>query len=282
MRKHFRILLAVFFLSLSSSGDASSAEPLRSPEWRLAWSDEFDGAHLDEAKWTAEVGGNGWGNRELQYYTASDNVEVRDGYLTILARPQDHGRRHYTSARLITKGKAAWTYGKVEARLKLPYGQGLWPAFWMLGENVDAVGWPRCGEIDIMEMVGGKDKAGANANAVAWGSLHRPNADDPRGGAAKKSVTAEYRGKVDLANDFHVFGVEWDATTLKYYVDGQVYLSIDVSANADGFEVFRRPFFIILNLAVGGDWPGSPDRTTVWPQRLQVDWVRVYQKTGPS
>lgn len=282
MRKNFWFLLTVSTLGLLSCGGASGGELLHSPDWRLAWSDEFDGTRLDEAKWTAEVGGNGWGNRELQYYTAGDNIEVRNGHLTITARPQDQGGRHYTSARLVTKGKAAWTYGKVEARIKLPYGQGLWPAFWMLGENLDAVGWPRCGEIDIMEMVGGKDKAGGNANAVAWGSLHRPNADDPGGGASKKSVTAEYRSEVDLANDFHVFGVEWDAAALKYYVDGQVYLSIDISADADGFEVFRRPFFIILNLAVGGDWPGPPDRTTVWPQHMQVDWVRVYQKTGRS
>ena len=245
----------------------------------MVWSDEFSDTNLDRTKWTLETGGGGWGNNELQYYTDGGNVSVQNGYLTITARPQDYGGRHYTSARLVTKGKAFWTYGRVEARISLPFGQGMWPAFWMLGESIDTVGFPKCGEIDIMEMVGGKDQDGSNQNAVVWGSLHRPN-EDPNPATQVKSFAAAYRnpGNADFSDDFHVFGVEWDAGSIKYRVDGNVYQAIDISGKADGFEVFRQPFFMVLTLAVGGDWPGAPDQTTVWPQHMQVDWVRVYQK----
>lgn len=272
MREHswwWCLIPLSLFPSICGGGNYSA------PDWQLIWSDEFNGTSLDRSKWTLETGGDGWGNNELQYYTAGENVSEQDGYLTITARPQDYGGRKYTSARLITKGKGAWTYGRVEARIRLPYGQGVWPAFWMLGANIDKVGFPRCGEIDIMEMVGGRN----GGNAVAWGSLHRPN-EDPNPRTQVKSFSAAYRNpnNANFSDDFHVFGVEWSAGTIQYYVDGNVYQTVDISSNSDGFQVFKKPFFIVLNLAVGGDWPGAPDQTTVWPQQMQIDWVRVYQK----
>ncbi len=276
------ILLLASSLCLSSCGGGqggTAPQPPASPApaWQLVWSDEFNGTSLDAANWTLETGG-AWFNNELQYYTAGDNLAVQGGVLTITARQQAYGGRQYTSSRMMTKGKASWTYGKVEARIKLPYGQGMWPAFWMLGDNIDTVQWPQCGEIDIMEMVGGTGAGGVNRNAVAVGSLHRPNSN-PAQSSIPKSLTAQYLnpGNVNLGDDFHVFTVEWDSSSMKYLVDGNLYQTIDISSNADGFEVFRKPFFIVLNLAVGGDWPGAPDQTTVWPQTMQVDWVRVYQ-----
>ena len=263
---------------LSSCGGAQGANAPAAAAWKMVWSDEFNGTSLDSSKWTLESGGT-WYNNELQYYTAGDNIAVQNGVLTITARLQNYGGRQYTSSRLKTQGKASWTYGKVEARIKLPYGQGMWPAFWMLGDNIDTVQWPQCGEIDIMEMVGGIGPGGVNRNAVAVGSLHRPNSDTAQS-TTPKSLSANYNnpGNVNLSDDFHVFSIEWDASAIKYLVDGNVYQTIDISSNSDGFQVFRKPFFIVLNLAVGGDWPGSPDQTTVWPQQMQIDWVHVYQK----
>ncbi|PRC90708.1 glycoside hydrolase family 16 protein [Solimicrobium silvestre] len=291
IRKHTSFLLTALLLascgggggSGSNSGSANNSTPPIVPvasDWQLIWSDEFNNTSLDSSKWSLESGGDGWGNNELEYYTAGDNASVSDGYLTITARQQSYGGLNYTSSRLITKGKAYWTYGKVEARIKLPYGQGMWPAFWMLGEDIDSVGFPGSGEIDIMEMVGGKDDDGSNRNSVIWGSLHRPNLD-PNPASDVKSFTASYRnpGDINFNNDFHVFGIEWNATTVIYSVDGNVYQTVDISSNTDGFDVFKKPFFIVLNLAVGGDWPGAPDLTTVWPAQMQVDWVRVYQKS---
>jgi beta-glucanase (GH16 family) len=278
MRKLLSFLLLASSMFLSSCGGAQGANAPAAAAWKMVWSDEFNGTSLDSSKWTLESGGT-WYNNELQYYTAGDNIAVQNGVLTITARLQNYGGRQYTSSRLKTQGKASWTYGKVEARIKLPYGQGMWPAFWMLGDNIDTVQWPQCGEIDIMEMVGGIGPGGVNRNAVAVGSLHRPNSDTAQS-TTPKSLSANYNnpGNVNLSDDFHVFSIEWDASAIKYLVDGNVYQTIDISSNSDGFEVFRKPFFIVLNLAVGGDWPGSPDQTTVWPQQMQIDWVHVYQK----
>ncbi|MBV8658699.1 MAG: glycoside hydrolase family 16 protein [Burkholderiales bacterium] len=255
--------------------------PTPSASWKLVWSDEFDGTSVDTTKWGYDVGGDGWGNNELEYYTDGANVSVANSVLTIEARQEAMGGRNYTSTRMLTKGKAFWTFGKIEARIKLPQGKGMWPAFWLLGENIDTAGYPACGEIDVMEMVGGTDANGTNNDAIVWGSLHRPDeATNPP--ATVKSLTAEFinPGNVPFSNDFHVFGIEWNATTMSYYVDGVVYETVDISSKTDGFEVFQRPFFVILNLAVGGDWPGAPDATTVFPQQMLVDWVRVYQQSA--
>jgi beta-glucanase (GH16 family) len=177
-----------------------------------------------------------------------------------------------------TQGKAFWTYGKIEARIKLPYGKGTWPAFWMMGENIDSVGYPQCGEVDIMEMAGGPDSDGQNGNAVVEGSFHRPVAGAENG---LVSLSASYQnpdGK-NFSDDFHVFGIEWDPVSIRYLVDGNTYQTVDISSQENGFETFHKPFFLLLNLAIGGDMPGSPDATTVWPQKMTVDWVRVFQKS---
>ena len=272
----FALTLSVLYLG----GSANGAELSETSDWKLVWSDEFAGNSLDTAKWTVESGGNP-ANNELQYYTPGDNIGLHDGHLTITARLQEYGGRHYTSGRLMTKHKAFWTYGRVEARIKLPYGQGMWPAFWMLGENIDQVDWPLCGEIDIMEMVGGIGPKDVKRDALILGSLHRPNLAPGHIISTPKSLTADHglAGDGRFSDEFHTFAVEWDAAAIRYLVDGHEYEVIDISSNADGFEVFRRPFFIVLNLAVGGDLPGSPDATTVWPQQMVIDWVRVYQKS---
>jgi len=235
--------------------------------WTLAWADEFSGNSVDPANWTFETGGGGWGNNELETYTASA-AAVANGELVITA--DRNGSGGYTSARLITKGKQAWKYGKVAARLRLPRGQGIWPAFWMLGSNIDAVGWPKCGEIDILEMIGG----GEDRDDSFYGTLHW----DANGHAQTGTDRVELPDPQVLADDYHVFEIEWDSQNVIWKRDGVEFgrRSVDVTLWPTMSE-FHADFFIILNLAVGGDWPGSPNGTTTWPQRMQVDWVRVYR-----
>jgi beta-glucanase (GH16 family) len=240
--------------------------------YQLVWSDEFNYSGLpDPGKWTLETGGGGWGNNELQYYTSRiENAEVRDSILVITASKESYGGRNYTSARIVTYNNGLWwRYGKVEARIKLPYGQGIWPAFWMLGRNFSSVGWPACGEIDIMEMIGGQGRENTVHGTVHWdnGGFH-----------------AQYGQSITLpsgifADDFHLFGIEWNEQKILWKMDETQYNVIDIT----GAELseFHNEFFIIMNLAVGGNWPGSPDSTTVFPQELQVDYVRVYSiQTG--
>lgn len=242
--------------------------------YALQWQDEFNGSSLDAKKWNVETGADGWGNDELQEYTRSGNILVSGGCLRIIAKKEGNRAPAYTSARINTKGLFAFTYGKVEARMRLPAGKGIWPAFWMMGANIDKAGYPACGEIDIMEMVGGSGEAGSDwSDSRIWGSIHRRRGrtDDVY------SITGKCETPGRFADAFHVFGVEWDGERVEYYVDGSLYLSVDIGSRADGFESFHKPFFIILNLAVGGDWPGDPDGTTEWPQEMEVDWVRVYR-----
>jgi len=236
--------------------------------YQLVWSDEFSGSAIDAANWTYEIGtgGNGWGNNELQYYTNRDvNSYILGGSLVIEAKKESYGGRSYTSARLITKGKKYFTYGKIEARIRLPYGQGIWPAFWMLGENISTVGWPTCGEIDIMEMIGG----GANDKKI-YGTAHW-----------NSNGHASYGGNYALssgifANDYHIFSIVWSSKSIQWFVDGIKYVTIDITPTT--LQAFHKNNFIILNLAVGGNWPGSPDATTIFPQKMLVDYVRVYQE----
>lgn len=247
--------------------------------WKMVWSDEFNGNSLDTDKWNLETGADGWGNNELQNYTSTGNVTVSDGTLTIEARKENSSGANYSSARINTHKKASWTYGKIEARIKLPFGQGIWPAFWMLGENIDTVDYPRCGEMDIVEMIGGKSLDNGNNNeATIWGSLHRPN-NNPNKKAEVKSITSSFMNPKDVnfGDDYHIFGIEWDTTSVRHYVDGELYQNTDISSKTDGFEVFHKPFYIILNVAIGGNWPGLPNQTTIWPQKMMVDWVRVSQ-----
>ena len=243
--------------------------------YTLRWTDEFDGPagnSPDQAKWGYDIGGNGWGNNELETYTRrSDNAFLDgDGHLIIkvikesLTGP-DGIKRDYTSSRLLTKDRFTQRYGRLEARIKLPFGQGIWPAFWMLGADVDQVGWPACGEIDIMENVGREP-------AVNHGSLHGPGYS---GGSALTGIYTLPAGQ-KFADDFHTFAIEWEPTAVRFYVDDNLYL-MRTPADVSGKRwVFDHPFFVILNVAVGGSFPGNPDNTTTFPQTMTVDFVRVY------
>lgn len=234
----------------------------------LIWSEEFDyTGKPDPSIWNMETGGGGWGNQELQYYTnREDNAKVENGILTITAMEEAYGGRDYTSARITTQNKFDVKYGRIEARIKLPYGQGLWPAFWMLGDNLSTIGWPSCGEIDIMEMVGG-----ANGDNTCYSTLHWDNNGEHASYGENYSLPSGI-----FADDFHIFAVEWDSQQIKGYMDDVNYFTIDITPAA--LSEFHNNFFIILNVAVGGNWPGSPDGTTEFPQTMEVDYVRVYQE----
>ena len=233
----------------------------------ITMQDEFDieGAPNDSI-WGYDIGTgtNGWGNNELQYYTdRPSNVEVKDGMLKITAVKEAYEGAAYTSARLLTKGKFDQKYGRFEARIKLPWGQGMWPAFWLLGADFDTSGWPNCGEIDIME------NRGAEPTTIS-GTVHGP------GYAAGNSVGKEFSLTDDrFDTGFHVFGIEWGEEYVNYYVDDVLYNQI-TPKDVSGEWVFDQPFFIILNLAVGGNYGGPPNDATVFPQEMLVDYVRVY------
>lgn len=248
------------------------------PNRTLVWSDEFDGpagAAPDPARWRHDVGGWGWGNQELQYYTDGNANTFLDGQgrLAIEARNDGRwdascagGRCAYTSGRLLTQGTFAGQYGRYEARIKVPRGQGLWPAFWMLGDDIETNPWPASGEIDIMEHVG-------HEPGTVWGSIHGP--DNTAGG---NTITGSHTlpGGAALADDFHVYAIEWEPEQITWYLDGQAFLIRTPADMNGGAWVYDKPFFILLNLAVGGVWPGSPNSSTQFPQRMLVDYVRVY------
>jgi beta-glucanase (GH16 family) len=231
----------------------------------LVWQDEFNGDVLDTTNWNYETGGNGWGNNELEYYQ-SNNTTVKGGYLIIQAKQEDVDGRNYTSSRLTTQGKKSFEYGRADIRAVLPKGKGLWPALWMLGNSISTVGWPTCGEVDIMEMVGGTS---GGDNTVHGTSHWNNNGDQSDTGQASLSDNKIF------ADDFHVFSVVWTATSITYYLDDIPYHTTDTTP--DSLSAFRASFFFIFNVAVGGDWPGSPDATTVFPQQMVVDYIRVFQ-----
>lgn len=229
---------------------------------QLLWSDEFNGTSVNTGIWTFETGAGGWGNNELQYYR-SQNASVSGGILTITAKKENYGGAAYTSARLKTQGKYSKQYGFIQARLKCPMGQGLWPAFWMLGANIGSVGWPACGEIDIMEHV--------NSENRVYGTIHW---NGPSG-------YAYYSGnKTTTPASWHDYQVNWNNYGLKWYVDGVQYHAANTENNINSTEEFHRPFFFLLNFAVGGNWPGSPNASTVFPAYYQIDYVRVYQQSA--
>ena len=274
------ISILTILTTASCGGQApqrANTTPPPSPTYQLVWSDEFsgaDGSAPDAGKWAIQKGGNGWGNNELEYYTARpQNVQVSGGNLVITPLKEDYTgpdqvSRHYTSARLQTKGLFSQQYGRFEARIKIPKGQGMWPAFWMLGNNIDTAGWPACGEIDIMENIGKEP-------AVVHGTLHAPGYP-PEGYTAAYSLPAGQ----NFADDFHIFAVEWEPQQVRLYVDGSLYAT-DTKAGSPQPNLWpfdSQAFFLLLNLAVGGNWPGNPDSTTQFPQQMLVDYVRVYQK----
>lgn len=240
----------------------SCTSKVNDPIWNLVWSEEFNYNGLpDSSNWGYDVGYIA--NNELQYYTRArlENSRVANGNLQIIGRKEPYNGSDYTSARLITDGKHSWTYGKIEARMKLPKGQGMWPAFWMLGQNIHTVGWPACGEIDIMEHINNED--------LLHGTLHWFNQTHvSSGGATPCDVTK-----------FHNYSIVWDENSIGLFLDGNKYYEVNIKGNTNSTEEFHKPQFIILNLAIGGDWPKNPDQTTVFPDTVFVDYVRVYQKT---
>ena len=250
------------------------------PAWTLAWSDEFDGAAgtpVDGTKWVADTGGHGWGNQELEHYTTSTENASLDGagrlVITARALPADsplrcwYGTCRYTSARLKTKGKFEPAYGRIEARIRVPRGQGLWPAFWMLGANIDAVDWPRSGEIDVMENIGKEP-------AMVHGTLHGPGYSADKGISGSSSLATGA-----FADDFHIYTVEWTPGQVRWLLDEREYHRATPANLPSGAAwVFDHPFFLLLNVAVGGGWPGNPDATSTFPQQMLVDYVRVYRQ----
>jgi beta-glucanase (GH16 family) len=231
----------------------------------LIWSDEFDGNALDQTKWGYDTGGSGWGNNELEYYTnTTENAFVTGGNLTIQAKLQSQGGRSYTSARLLTKGKQSFNFGRVDVRAKLPQGKGIWPAIWMLGADIDQNNWPVCGEIDIMEL------RGQEPNKIL-STMHFGNSTaDHRMRGTEKTLTSG-----NFSDAFHLFSVVRSKDQMRFFLDGQLYYTFS-SGDATPYP-FNNPFFMVLNVAVGGDFLGSPDGTTTFPQQMQVDYVRYYQ-----
>ncbi len=232
-----------------------TSDPLN---YTLVWSDEFTNGISSDWVFETGNGSSGWGNNELEYYR-QENAAVSNGELVITAKKESYAGFNYTSARMKTEGRKSWTYGKIEARLKVSVGQGLWPAFWMLGRNISSVSWPACGEIDIFEHI--------NREAAMNGTIHWDS-----GGHASYGGTYA----VNVA-DYHVYAIEWNASSIKWFVDGAQYLEANILNNVNNTEEFHRDFFILLNLAVGGNWPGAPDSGTQFPAYMYVDYVRVYQ-----
>ena len=247
--------------------------PLNHEGYALVWQDEFNGSSLNTSLWNYEIGrgSNGWGNNELQYYR-QENATVENGYLTIQVKNETFNGALYTSSRLTTQNKYQFQYGRVDIRARMPYGQGLWPALWMLGANITSIGWPACGEIDIMEMIGG----GEGRDDTVHGTIHW---QDPNGNAGNNNHAyiggSKQLQEGTLADEFHVYTVIWDDEKIIWYLDDQQYFTNDIT-NADLMEL-RNQFFFIINVAVGGNWPGSPTSATVFPQKMNVDYIRVFQ-----
>ncbi len=237
---------------------------------KLVWAEEFDGTSLDLQKWTHQTGGGGWGNNELQNYRP-ENTSVGNGLLKITAKRENLGGNAYTSSRIRSINKADFTYGRMEARIKMPYGQGIWPAFWMMPTDDKYGGWPKSGEIDIMEYIGREPKK-------IYGTIHF-GPDWPNNKSSGGSYDA-YRE--DFSKEFHLFAVEWEPNEIRWYIDDYLYSTKKTTDVAPERWPFDQRFHFILNLAVGGNWPGSPDGSTVFPQVMEVDYVRVYDTKSQS
>ena len=251
--------------SSSETTSSSSAEPAT----QYLWNDEFDGESIDLNKWTFDIGtgASGWGNNEWEYYTdRKENAYVKDGVLHIRAQKEDYEGQKYTSARMLTKGKFSFKYGTVEARIALPTGKGIWPAFWMLGENFDTVGWPACGEIDIIEAVNSENKI--------YGTNHWANGAEY---ATYGNNTGNYRNqKFDLdITQFHTYKFTWDEKYIRMFVDDFMYHEILIEGNEGDTEEFHKPFFFLLNVAVAGNWPGFEVDDSQFPNEMLVDYIRV-------
>ncbi|ACS93545.1 glycoside hydrolase family 16 domain protein [Teredinibacter turnerae T7901] len=249
-----KCLLAGLILSIT-------AQNALAQNWNLIWSDEFNGSISSDWVFETGNGSGGWGNNELEYYRR-ENTTVENGMLVITARQENYGGFNYTSSRLKTQGKKSFRYGKIEARISTPSAAGTWPAFWMLGSNINNVGWPACGEIDVMEHV--------NDSPQIHGTLHWQD---------NNGNYASYGGNTSAdVTGFHVYGIEWDENAIRWLVDGNQYHETNIAGGVNGTGEFHNEFFILLNLAIGGNWPGFNIDNTVFPAQMKVDWVRVYQR----
>lgn len=270
-----RILLLACLVAAGMVSSGCAQVPVKNEmkgpgkKWQLVWSDEFNYQGLpDSSKWSYDVGGDGWGNQELQYYTKADttNALVKDGKLYITARKQQHGNNKFTSARMVTKGKGDWLYGRIEVSAKLPSGRGMWPAIWMLSTDWAYGGWPESGEIDIMENVG------FNPDTV-FGSVHTKKFNHILGTQTTKGISVP-----DSHDGFHLYAIEWNKSQIDFYVDQKHYLTFRNSGKGWEEWPFDKKFHLILNIAVGGFWGGAKGvDESVFPQSMAVDYVRVYQ-----
>lgn len=256
MRKlKFPLMLSAMMALCGSAAHAQN--------WQLVWSDEFNSSIGPD--WSFETGAGGWGNNELEYYR-QENATIENGQLVITAKRENFGGAAYTSARMKTQGRKSWTYGRIEARMAIPSFSGSWPAFWMLGSNIGTAGWPGCGEIDIMEHV--------NTNSDVNGTVHWIGTN---GGQA------DYGSATPVAvTGYHVYAIEWDPTAIRWFVDNTQYNVINIANNAGGTEEFQKDFFILLNFAIGGNWPGFNIDNNAFPAKMYVDYVRVYQNGGST
>lgn len=267
MIKYMALLgLGVILLAGCSQFSAQTSEIPELPGWNLFWHDEFDGREIDSSKWVFDIGAGGWGNGEAQYYTSRrENARIEKGMLVIEGRQEKFEDSYYTSARLKTQGLQAFQYGRFESRIKVPEGKGMWPAFWLLGANYDGDNWPDVGEIDIMEYIGREPD-------LILGTLHGP------GYSGALGITRWNRQDYDIADDFHTYSLEWEPNEIRWYYDGELYHSIKPADIGDREWVFDNPFFIIVNLALGGQLPGPIGLDTEFPVQMYVDYVRVYQR----
>ena len=276
MRK-IRILFAAALVATTLTGSlvaTSGHDRAAAAIGAVTWSDEFNGAAgapIDSSKWSFDTGGGGWGNSELEYYTNSTSNVSQDGqgHLAITARKENpagyscwYGSCTYTSGRILTSGKFTQKYGRFEASIKIPKGQGMWPAFWMLGDNINTAGWPAGGEVDIMENIG------KTPNTV-YGTIHGPGYSGANGVGGNKTIGSA------LGDAFHTYAVDWSPNLIIWYLDGVEYFRATPAQIGGNTWVYDHPFFMILNVAVGGGWPGNPDSTTSFPQTMLVDYVRV-------
>jgi len=271
--RYIKDIKTVTITSEGGSGEIPLGQGYFSPEeydgYSRIWEDEFTGTSVNSSNWTFETGDGcpyncGWGNNELEYYRA-ENAWVADDVLTIEARKENYSGRSYTSARMISKNKFSFQYGRVDIRAVLPKGQGIWPALWMLGNNISTVGWPACGETDIMEMVGGNGREKTVHGTCHW---------DVNGHAQYGLGYAKPSGT--FADEYHVFSIIWDESKIEWFVNNIKYCELNITS-ADMSE-FHQPNFFIMNVAVGGTWPGEPNSFTVFPQQMKVDYIRVFQK----
>ncbi len=274
MKKITLILLTIFYCFYQIKAQSKSKQnhgnyKTKSNKLKLVWRDEFNYSGLpDSTKWGYDVGGNGWGNNEAQFYTKADinNAVVGNGFLSIIARKEKREGKEYTSARMVTAGKKDWSFGRVDIRAKLPKGRGTWPAGWMLGSNINTVGWPQCGEVDILEHVG------YDPDTIV-GSIHSTAYNHIKGTQKTKRIFIK-----NPYTEFHVYGCEWNTEKLTFFLDGMPYLTVQNEHKDDKEYPFNNPMYVLLNVAVGGNWGGTKGiDESIFPVRMEVDYVRVFQ-----